>query len=113
ACQVRGHFLGHWLSAAARIWASDNDERIKRKADYIISELARFQAHNGDGWVGSIPQKYFEKMEKGPPVWAPQYVLHKTLMGLWEMYKFAGNQQALDVLIQAADWFHRWSGRFS
>jgi DUF1680 family protein len=111
--QVRGHFLGHWLSAAARIIATTGDRRLNAKADYIVSELARYQEHNGNGWVGSIPEKYFEKMAKGQPSWAPQYVLHKTLMGLWEMYKLASNKQALEVLDNAADWFHRWSGQFS
>ena len=29
SCQLRGHFLGHWLSAAARIFAATGDEQIK------------------------------------------------------------------------------------
>jgi DUF1680 family protein len=31
SCQLRGHFLGHWLSAAAQIWASQGDFEIKAK----------------------------------------------------------------------------------
>ena len=50
-CQVRGHFLGHWLSAAARIWASTGDFEVKAKADRIVSELDRCQRDNG-GRVG-------------------------------------------------------------
>ncbi len=33
-CQVRGHFLGHWLSAAARIYAGTGDAEVKGKADH-------------------------------------------------------------------------------
>jgi DUF1680 family protein len=35
-CQLRGHFLGHWLSAAARIYASTGDAEVKGKADWIV-----------------------------------------------------------------------------
>ena len=45
--QVRGHFLGHWLSGAAMIWAQTADAEIKAKADYIVAELARCQSENG------------------------------------------------------------------
>ena len=43
-CQVRGHFLGHWLSAAAYLSANTGDAEIRGKADTIVSELARCQA---------------------------------------------------------------------
>jgi uncharacterized protein len=59
-CQVRGHFLGHWLSAAARIYAATGDAEIKAKADHIVSELGRCQQENGGEWAGSIPEKYLE-----------------------------------------------------
>lgn len=42
-CQLRGHFLGHWLSAAAALSSSDKDRTLKCKLDNIISELARCQ----------------------------------------------------------------------
>ena len=42
-CQLRGHFLGHWLSAAAKIYAATGDAEIKGKADRIVSELSRCQ----------------------------------------------------------------------
>ena len=112
-CQVRGHFLGHWLSAAASVAANTGDHEIKGKADYIISELARCQQENGGEWVGSIPEKYLDWVARGKSVWAPHYTLHKTLMGLWDMYSCGGNAQALDMLVKWARWFHRWSGQFS
>ncbi len=112
-CMLRGHFLGHWLSAAARIYASTGDVRIKSKADEIVDELAKCQEHNGNGWLGSIPEKYLEKVVKKQHVWAPQYTLHKTLMGLYEMYEYGENKKALALLERFADWFYRWSNRFS
>lgn len=112
-CQLRGHFLGHWLSAAASLAATTGDQEVKGKADYIISELARCQHENGGEWAGSIPEKYLDWVARGKHVWAPHYTLHKTLMGLWDMYAIGGNAQALDVLVKWARWFHRWSGDFS
>ncbi len=111
--QIRGHFLGHWLSAAARIYAATGDTEVKAKADGIVSELARCQQENGGEWVGPIPEKYFHRLARGRLVWVPQYVLHKTHMGLIEMHTLAGNGQALEILNNSARWFHRWTGQFS
>ena len=111
--QVRGHFLGHWMSAAAHTVANTGDAELKAKADFIVAELARCQTENGGKWVGSIPEKYLDWIARGKGVWAPQYVLHKTLMGLYDMYAVAGNQQALDIMVNWAKWFHRWTGQFS
>ncbi len=112
-CQLRGHFLGHWLSAAARVFAATGDTELKGKADRIVSELARCQKENGGEWVGSIPEKYLEWVSTGKTVWAPQYTLHKTFMGLIDMYKLAGSKQALEIADKWSDWFYRWSGQFS
>ena len=101
------------MPPAAAIAANTGDQEIKGKADYIISELARCQQENGGEWAGSIPEKYLDWVVRGKPVWAPHYTLHKTLMGLWEMYAVGGNAQALEILVRWARWFHRWSGQFS
>lgn len=112
ACQLRGHFLGHWLSAASLMSALNDDTEIKIKADHIVSELGRCQKENGGEWAGSIPEKYFDWIARGKPVWAPHYTIHKTLMGLWDMYGNTGNTQALDILCNFAKWFTKWtSGR--
>src|SRR5579859_4010693 len=112
-CQLRGHFLGHWLSAAAKRYAATGDAEIKGKADHIVAELARCQRENGGEWAGSIPSQYLDWIARGKKVWAPHYTVHKTLMGLFEMFQLAQNEQALDVLTKWAAWFHRWSGQIS
>lgn len=109
--QLRGHFLGHWLSAAAYMFAETNDMEVKAKADKIVSELAECQRINGGEWAGSIPEKYFDLMARGQQIWSPQYTIHKTLMGLWDMYNMTGSQQAFIVLDKFADWFHKWTGK--
>ncbi|MBC7234617.1 MAG: glycoside hydrolase family 127 protein [Chloroflexi bacterium] len=113
SCQLRGHFLGHWLSAAARLYALTDDTEIGAKARAIVAELARCQRENGGEWAGSIPPTYLDWIARGKAVWAPHYTLHKTLMGLYEMYHYAGSEQALDILTRWAAWFHRWTAQFS
>lgn len=111
-CQLRGHFLGHWLSAAAIRVHETGDAELKVKADLIIEELAACQQDNGGRWVGPIPEKYLHWIAKGKDIWAPQYNLHKLLMGLVDMYIYAENKQALEVAGRFADWFLEWSTSF-
>lgn len=50
-CQLRGHFLGHWLPAAAIHYDTTGDKELKLKADHIIEELAEYQKDNGGQWI--------------------------------------------------------------
>ncbi|MBR4554705.1 MAG: glycoside hydrolase family 127 protein [Ruminococcus sp.] len=110
-CQLRGHFLGHWMSAAARVIASEKNAVLQQKLDFIVSELARCQQRNGGEWVGSIPEKYFDWMCTPDYIWSPQYTLHKTVMGLTDAYRYADNSQALEIVSRLADWYLKWTER--
>lgn len=103
--QIRGTFTGHWMSAAARIYSETNNQQLKAKADFIVSEIARCQAQNGGLWAFSIPEKYLYSLKEGKHFWAPQYVCHKVMMGLLDMYQFAKNETALDIILKCAEWF--------
>lgn len=111
--QIRGTFTGHWLSAAARIYNETKERRLKAKADFIVAEIARCQEANGGGWAFPIPEKFLYGLKNGRHFWAPQYVCHKVMMGLLDMYLFAGNEQALEILRGCADWFYRFTGEIS
>lgn len=112
-CELRGHILGHWLSAAAWIYSQTRDPMVKAKADHIVGELARCQQENGGEWLAAFPESYMHRIAKGKWVWAPHYTIHKLLMGLLDMYTIAGNEQALQIAKDMACWFHRWTGGFS
>ncbi|MFI6875291.1 beta-L-arabinofuranosidase domain-containing protein [Streptomyces sp. NPDC050400] len=109
--QLRGHFLGHWLSAAARLCATaaDGDPVLRARVDDVIAQLALLQRENGGTWVFSIPEKYLHRIAAGRPVWAPHYTVHKTLMGLMDAHRLLGSQVALDIVVRAAPWFHRFT----
>ena len=108
SCQLRGHFLGHWLSAAASLCANGNKPELRAKLDHIVAELARCQQLNGGEWVGSIPEKYFAMMKPDRYIWSPQYTMHKTIMGLKDVYDLLGNETAIGILDHLADWYIRW-----
>lgn len=112
-CQLRGHFLGHWLSAAALHVDETGDPELKVKMDLIIDELAACQQDNGGQWAGPIPEKYLHWIASGKSIWAPQYNLHKLLMGLVDAYRYGHNEKALVIADSFADWFADWSGRFT
>jgi len=106
SCQLRGHFLGHFLSSCAMRYYETGDEVIKAKADHIVHELKRCQIENGGEWAASIPEKYFYWIARGKQVWAPHYNVHKTFMGLCDMYRYAGNKEALEIARSFAKWFY-------
>lgn len=112
-CQLRGHFLGHWLSAAAMHYYATGDMELKTKADAIVKELEDCQIDNGGQWVSSIPEKYLYWIAKGKSIWAPHYTIHKIFMGLLDMYQYAQNQLALQIAINFSHWFYNWSETFS
>lgn len=112
-CQLRGHFLGHLLSACALAYYNMNDWELRGKGEQLVIELRRCQIEHGDGWVFSIPQQYLNWVARGKGVWAPQYTMHKTLMGLVDMVRYAHSELALTVLKDAADWIDRWSAQFT
>lgn len=113
SCQLRGHFLGHWLSAAAFRYEATEDPEIFAKASAIIDELAECQEDNGGEWACPIPEKYLYWIGKGKPVWAPQYTIHKVFMGLVDVYKYMKIEKALTIADKLADWFYKWSGEYT
>jgi DUF1680 family protein len=111
-----GHIGGHYLSALAMMYASTGEPELKKRLDYMVTELARCQAKNGNGYVGGIPEGkvFWERIHKGDidgssfglnNTWVPLYNIHKLFAGLRDAYEYAGNQQAKQVLIGLGDWF--------
>ncbi len=107
--ELRGHSTGHLLTALALMYAGTGDARFKAKGDALVAELAKVQQALpsrgfNDGYLSAFPEELFDRVEKRQRVWAPYYTLHKILAGLLDMYRLAGNQQALDVLLKMTDW---------
>jgi DUF1680 family protein len=113
---IRGHTLGHWLSAVARAYpqALGSDAtlagKIKTKLDDVISKLKSYQQSSGYLFATSITQ--FDQFDSGASgtslatVWVPYYTMHKILAGLVDVYKYEGNADALAVASKLGDWLY-------
>jgi DUF1680 family protein len=107
--EVRGHILGHYLSACALMYASTGDARLKERTDYLVSELALCQhalAESGAhaGYLSAFPESFFDRVDAQTDVWAPWYTMHKIMAGLLDVQVHTGNAQALEVLNRLAAW---------
>jgi len=103
-CAVRGHTLGHYLTACALMYASTGDERLKAKAVGVVAELAKCQKALTDGYLSAFPESHIDRAEQCKPVWAPYYCLHKLMAGLLDMHIHCGNEEALQLVERMADW---------
>ncbi|SMH42748.1 hypothetical protein SAMN06295885_2046 [Rathayibacter oskolensis] len=106
--QLRGHFLGHWLSAAAREAAVTGDRLLLARVDSVLDGLEECQVANGDGWIWAIPPTFLRRLAEGRPIWAPQYAMHKTLMGLVDVHRDLGDERALRLAVNASAWILDW-----
>ena len=107
--QIRGHMTGHLLSALALTYANTGDGDAKSRGQYLVSQLAVFQAKDASrgfraGYLAAFPEGYFDILEQGKSIWAPYYMIHKYLAGMIDQYQLAGDDQALDVAKKLADW---------
>jgi hypothetical protein len=110
-CELRGHYVGHYLSACALMHASTGDEVIASKASALVGMLAECQAK--DGYLSAFPTEFFERLRKHQAVWAPFYTYHKIMAGLIDMHQHTGNQLALQMAERMADWAARYSASFT
>ncbi|MGZ0069343.1 beta-L-arabinofuranosidase domain-containing protein [Microbacterium arborescens] len=108
---LRGHFVGHWMSAAAREVAVTGDAVLRGKLAVVLDELEACQ-DAGDGWVFGIPQTFLRRLAEGREVWAPQYNIHKTLMGLVDVHRDLGDERALRIAHRAAGVLAEWAREF-
>ena len=111
--EISGHSLGHFISALAYMYKVDKDERLKEKLDYIMEELYYIQSFSKDGYVSGFPRKCFDKVFTGDfsvtrfelgNSWVPWYSIHKIYAGLIDAYELADNKNALDIVINMANW---------
>jgi DUF1680 family protein len=108
--ELRGHWVGHYLSACALLFASTHDLEIKSRGDALVSGIAECQRKlDLNGYVGAFPVSTFTRLEYGQKVWAPFYTLHKLMAGLLDMHQYAANGEALEVVTGMAGWVDAWS----
>ncbi|MES1179411.1 MAG: beta-L-arabinofuranosidase domain-containing protein [Myxococcales bacterium] len=108
---IRGHSMGHWLSAVAHAYqqAKGSDpalaSQIKLKLDDVVSKLKTYQSSSG--FLFATPISQFDDMDSGGSNnWVPYYTMHKILAGLIDVYEFEQNPDALTVASKMGDWLY-------
>lgn len=101
-CELRGHYVGHYLSSCALLHASTGDEFIRAKANELVGILAQCQAK--DGYLGAYPANFYDRLREHKNVWAPFYTYHKIMAGMIDMYEHTGDRQALEIAERMAGW---------
>ncbi|SIM45841.1 beta-L-arabinofuranosidase domain-containing protein [Micromonospora cremea] len=116
----RTHMQGHFLTAWAQAWAVLGETTCRDKADQMVAELAKCQANNAavgfnPGYLSGFPESDFTALEartlRNGNV--PYYCIHKTLVGLLDVWVHMGNTQARDVLLALAGWVDERTGRLT
>jgi len=102
--EIRGHSLGHYLSALAQVYATTKDITIYERLQYILDELTICQFDNG--YLCAFPEEFFDRLEAGKPVWVPWYTMHKIITGLNTVYKLTEMETALKVVSRLGDWVY-------
>jgi DUF1680 family protein len=106
--ELRGHFVGHYLSSSAQL-AAMGDKDSKAKGDYMVAEMAKCQEKLGGKYLSAFPTTWWDRLQNGERVWAPFYTIHKITAGMFDQYQLAGNKQALQVLEGMAAWADEWT----
>jgi DUF1680 family protein len=119
---IAGHSLGHYMSALVLAWQQTGNAECRRRADYIVGELALCQAQRHDGYIGALGRKtkdgaivdgeaIFPEVMRGEiksggfdlnGSWSPLYTVHKYFAGLLDVHAAWGNPEALRVAIGLA-----------
>jgi uncharacterized protein len=116
--ELRGHSMGHFLTACALMYSSTGDTRFAAKAESLVAELAKVQDAMpsrgfNPGYLSAFPEELFDRVDARKRVWAPYYTLHKIMAGLLDVHSLCGNRQALDVLEKLAGWVEIRVGRLT
>lgn len=116
----RTHVQGHFLTAWAQLYAVTGDTTCRDRATHMVAELAKCQANNSAagfnaGYLSGYPESDFTALEQRTLSNGnvPYYTIHKTLVGLLDVWRHIGSTQARDVLLALAGWVDWRTGRLS
>lgn len=120
---IGGHTMGHYLTAVAQAVATlpsddSRDKELSDRLEYIIDELKICQDALGTGFIfgAAIKDKnnvelQFDNVEKNltnimDQAWVPWYTMHKILQGVIDVYKYTGNETALEIAKGLGTWVY-------
>ena len=107
--ELRGHSLGHYLTACALLYEATGDERLKARALGLVAELRKVQQALPSrgmhpGYLSAFPEELIDRVEARKGVWAPYYTLHKIMAGLLDVHRVTDDPAALEAVTEMAAW---------
>ena len=116
---ITGEGAGHYLTALALMHAQTGNAECVKRITYLVAEMARVQAAQGDGYCAGFLRKrkdgtivdgkeIFPELIAGDirssgfdlnGAWSPYYNIHKVFAGLLDAHELVGNALALKVAI--------------
>lgn len=109
--EIRGHTLGHYLSALSQAYQSTRDHQLLERLNQLIEGLAACQHENG--YLSAFPEKLFDHVENKQPAWVPWYTMHKIIAGLIAAYRATGSNTAYHIVSSLGDWVYRRTSAWS
>ncbi|WP_246020951.1 glycoside hydrolase family 127 protein [Paenibacillus lentus] len=109
--EIRGHTLGHFLTACSQAYENTQDAALLEKLEYMMSELAACQFESG--YLSAFPEQLIDNIEMRQPAWVPWYTMHKIIAGLISVYHATGSQTAYDTVVKLGDWVASRTSRWS
>jgi uncharacterized protein len=100
---LRGHFVGHYLSACASLIEKTGDTLLQKRVQYMVDVLGDCQQKLGGKYLSAFPENDFTILEtQFGGVWAPYYTYHKIMQGMLDVYKATGNKKAYAIVANMA-----------
>src|SRR3954469_22134518 len=63
-CGLRGHFVGHYLTACAQMFAATGDERFRDRVELLVRAFAACQQALGGEYLSAFPVAQFDTLER-------------------------------------------------
>lgn len=109
--EIRGHTMGHYLSALAHVCAANPSRALRDRLAYIIEELTLCQMPSG--YVSAFPEEFFDRVEEGKPVWVPWYTMHKLVSGILAVARLEDGELARNLVSRLGDWVYTRTSAWS
>ncbi len=135
---IAGHTMGHYLSAIAQAYANGGTDetqqkRLNSRITLLMRELKKCQAAEDNPETGAKKgflwganatnhkkdvEFQFDNVEAGKAnifgeAWVPWYTMHKILAGLIDVYRYNGNETALEIACGLGDWVYNRVSKWS
>lgn len=108
--EIRGHTLGHYLTAISQAYAVTKDSKIGERIQYMGEELKESQLDNG--YLSAFPEEAYDKVEQGRRIWVPWYTMHKIIEGIVATYELTGFEIYKSIGEKLGDWVANRVGKW-